>query len=172
MSGKATHSNTTPAVDLSSVPEEYHEFVDVFSRKKADTLPPHRSYDLKIELEEGASPPPGCMYSLSPTELEALRVFIDENLSNGFIRPSNSPHRALILFVKKKSRELWLCIDYCGLNRISKKDRYRLPLRHDTGMHRCGLSHTDLLAARTRGNPICKLGSHSKEMITSNGTGR
>ena len=71
------------------------------------------------------------MYSLSPTELEALRVFIDENLSNGFIRPSNSPHRAPILFVKKKSRELWFCIDYCSLNRISKKDRYPLPLLSD-----------------------------------------
>ena len=33
------------------------------------------------------------------------------------------------------------------------------------------LSRTDLLAAQTRGNPICKSGSHSKEMITSNSTG-
>ena len=124
MSGKAVHPNTVPAVDLSNVPEEYHEFVDVFSKKKADTLPSHCSYDLKIELEEGASPPPRHMYSLSPMELEALQVFIDENLSNSFIRPSNSPHGAPILFVKKKSRELWLCVDYRGLNRILKKDRY------------------------------------------------
>ena len=48
--------------------------------------PSSYSYDLKIKLEEGASPPPGCMYSLSPMELEALRTFIDENLNNGFIR--------------------------------------------------------------------------------------
>ena len=34
------------------------------------------------------------------------------------------------------------------------------------------LSRTDLLAARTRGNPIGKSGNHSKEKITSNGTGR
>ena len=71
------------------------------------------------------------MYSLLPMELEALQVFIDENLGNSFIRPSNSPHRAPILFVKKKSGELWLCIDYRGLNRISKKDRYPLPLFSD-----------------------------------------
>ena len=61
MSRKAAHSDTTPAVDLSSIPEEYHKFVHIFSKKKADTLPPHRSYDLKIELEEGAklyTPPP------------------------------------------------------------------------------------------------------------------
>ena len=66
------HSNTVPTVDLSSVPEEYHKFIDVFSKKKADTLPPHCSYDLKIKLEEDASTPPRHMYSLSPTELEAL----------------------------------------------------------------------------------------------------
>ena len=64
-------------------------------------------------------------------ELEALRVFIDENLSNSFIRPSNSPHGAPILFVKKKSGELQLCVNYRGLNRISKKDRYPLPLLSD-----------------------------------------
>src|SRR6202789_4643733 len=71
------------------------------------------------------------MYSLSPSELEALRIFIDENLNNGFIRPSNSPHGAPILFVKKKSGELRLCVDYRGLNRISKKNRYPLPLLSD-----------------------------------------
>src|SRR6202789_4034912 len=71
------------------------------------------------------------MYSLSPSELEALRIFIDENLNNGFIRPPNSPHGAPILFVKKESGELRLCVDYRGLNRISKKDRYPLPLLSD-----------------------------------------
>ena len=101
--------HTVPSVDLSNVPEEYHKFANIFNKKKADTLPPHCSYDLKIELEEGASPPPGCMYSLSSMELEALRTFIDVNLNNGFIRPSKSPHGAPILFVKKKSGELRLC---------------------------------------------------------------
>jgi hypothetical protein len=32
--------------DLKDVPEVYHEFADVFSRQKADTLPPHRDCDL------------------------------------------------------------------------------------------------------------------------------
>jgi hypothetical protein len=64
--GKAVQYNTTSPVDLSSIPEEYHKFANVFSKKKADTLPPHWSYDLKIKIEEGASPPPAHMYSLSP----------------------------------------------------------------------------------------------------------
>jgi len=57
--------------DLTSIPEEYHEFADVFSQGKAETLPAHHPYDLKINLEEGAEPPPGRMYSLSPSELGA-----------------------------------------------------------------------------------------------------
>jgi hypothetical protein len=66
----------------------------MFSRSKAFTLAPHRDYDLKIDLEEGTSPPLGTIYSLSPIELEALRAFLDEHLASGFIRPATSSHAA------------------------------------------------------------------------------
>ena len=92
--------------DLSDIPEDYYEFADVFDNKKADTLLPHRSYDLKIETEEGAVPPSNRMYSLSLSELEALRVFIEGNVCSGFIRPLKSPHGAPILFIKKKGGNL------------------------------------------------------------------
>ena len=118
-------------VDLSGIPEDYHDFADVFSKSRASTLPPHRPYDLSIDLEEGAEPPIGRMYSLSETEMAALREFLDENLRNGFVRPSNSSHGAPILFVKKKDGSLRLCVDFRGLNKISKKDRYPLPLIAD-----------------------------------------
>ena len=124
-------SANTESADLSSIPEEYHEFANVFSKSDASMLPPHRSYDLKIDLDEGAEPPIGRMYSLSETEMTALRQFLDENLRNGFVRPSNSAHGAPILFVKKKDGSLRLCVDFRGLNKISKKDRYPLPLISD-----------------------------------------
>ena len=114
--------------DLSSVPSQYHDFADVFSKSKADSLPEHRPYDLKINLEDGAQPPLGPIYSLSSSELQALRVYLDENLAIGTIRPSKSPFGAPILFVKKKDGSLCLCVDYRGLNKISKKDKYPLPL--------------------------------------------
>jgi len=95
---------------------------------KAEVLPPHRPYDLKINLEEGAQPPVGPIYSLSASEQEALKEFIEENLNTGFIRPTSSLHGAPVLFVKKKDGSLRLCVDFCGLNHISKKDRYLLPL--------------------------------------------
>ena len=64
--------SSSDAPDLSNVPPQYHDFADVFSKSKADSLPDHRPYDLKINLEEGTQPPLGPIYSLSPSELEAL----------------------------------------------------------------------------------------------------
>jgi len=71
--------------DLSNVYSEYHKFADIFSKTKAETLPPHHPYDLKINLEEGAQPLVGSIYSLSASEQEALKEFIEENLNMGFI---------------------------------------------------------------------------------------
>jgi hypothetical protein len=128
----ATGSAASAApVDLSEISENYHEYQDVFSKSSASTLPPHHSYDLKIDLEEGAEPPIGRMYSLSKKEMGAFREFLDDNLNNGFIRLLNSSHRALILFIKKKNGSLRVCVDFCGLNKISKKDCYPLLLISD-----------------------------------------
>jgi len=107
------------------------EQLDVFSKSKGTTLPPRRSYDHKIELGDGMTPPFGPIYSLSEVEQFALRQFLDENLSNHFIRPSQSPSGAPILFIKKKDGSLRLTVDYRGLNRISRKDLYPLPLIPD-----------------------------------------
>jgi len=68
---------------------------------------------------------------LSKFKQETLKEFIDENLTNGFIRSMLSPHGAPVLFVKKKDGSLRLCVDFHGLNRITKKDRYPLPLISD-----------------------------------------
>ncbi|KAG6328072.1 hypothetical protein ID866_11016 [Astraeus odoratus] len=124
-------SSASDAPDLTSVLLEYHEFADIFSKAKASTLLPHCKHDLKIDLEEGTTPPLGTIYSLSPVELDALWKFIDENLSTGFIHPTSSSHAAPVLFVKKKDGLLCLCVDYHGLNKLTKKDRYPLPLISD-----------------------------------------
>jgi len=81
-------ANSTKLVgtpDLSNVPSEYHEFADIFSKTKAETLPPHCPYNLKINLKKSAQPPVGPIYSLSTSEQEALKEFIEENLNMGFI---------------------------------------------------------------------------------------
>ena len=90
-------------------------------------LAPHHEYDLKINLEDSASPPLRATYSLSSSELSSLHHFLDEHLAMSFICPSSSAHTALVLFVCKKYSSLCLYINSQGLNKITKKDRYPLP---------------------------------------------
>jgi len=49
-------------------------------------------------------------------------------MKRGWIRASSSTAAAPILFVKKKDGTLRLCVDYRGLNAVTVKDRYPLPL--------------------------------------------
>ena len=64
-------------------------------------------------------------------ELLILRKTLNELLDKGFIRASNSLVGAPILFVKKKGG-LRFYVDYRGLNDITRKDRYPLPLIKET----------------------------------------
>ncbi len=57
-----------------------------------------------------------------------MKTYIKNNLANGFIRPSKSPAGAPILFDKKPDASLRLCMDYRGLNNLTIKNRYPLPL--------------------------------------------
>ena len=113
-------------------------FLNLFDRAEADKLPPHRpGIDHKIELEKdvnGKTPeaPWGPLYNMSRDELLVLRKTLNELLDKGFIRVSNSPAAAPVLFVKKPGGGLRFCCDYRALNRITRKDRYPLPLIQET----------------------------------------
>ena len=110
------------------IPKAYRDLANVFSLAKANSLPPHRDEDHAIELEPGKTPPFGPLYNLSEHQLKILREYIDENLQNGFIRPSKSSAGAPVLFAPKPDGTLRLCVDYRGLNAITMKNRYPLPL--------------------------------------------
>jgi len=116
------------------VPKEYHEFLPLFSEAVAKALPPHQPCDHKIPLREGFTSPFGPLYSLSITELQALKEWLEENLSKGFIRASSSLATSLILFAKKGDGSLRLCVVYHGLNEGTIKNRYPLQLLQETLM--------------------------------------
>ena len=108
---------------------EYSDFADVFSPHLASELPEHtRINDHAIELVKGQQPPYGPIYSLKPVELKTLKAYIETHLANGFIRPSKSPAGAPILFDRKSNDFLRLCVNYRGLNNLTIKNRYLLPL--------------------------------------------
>ena len=66
------------------------------------------------------------MYPLSQSELEVLRNFLDDHLQTGFICQTSSSHGALVIFALKKDKTLCLCVDFQGLNEITKKNQYPL----------------------------------------------
>ncbi|MBW0573000.1 hypothetical protein O181_112715 [Austropuccinia psidii MF-1] len=55
------------------VPSAYHQYLDVFSKVKAEKLLPHHACDHHIELE-GSLPPAGVIYSSSKQESDTLRA--------------------------------------------------------------------------------------------------
>ena len=112
-----------------SVPTKYFDFADVLSPELASKLSEYTGInDYAFKLVDNWQPPYGSIYSLGPIELETLKTYIETNLANGFIRPSKSPARAPIFFDKKPDRSLWLCVDYWGLNNLTIKNQYSLPL--------------------------------------------
>ncbi|XP_073516766.1 olfactory receptor 2K2-like [Phyllobates terribilis] len=75
----------------SKLPSIYREFADVCDKKNANKLPPHQPYDCPIDLLPGAAIPFGSICPLAEHKVKAIKEYIDENLANGFIRPSSSP---------------------------------------------------------------------------------
>ena len=116
------------AIHTVEIPHEYAEFSDVFNEVDAEKLPPHRSYDCKIELEPGSNLPCSRIYALTEKENEHLKEYLQKYLANGFIRPSQSSVSSPLFFVPKREGDLRTCIDYRAINRITKKNRYPLPL--------------------------------------------
>ncbi|GBG84374.1 hypothetical protein CBR_g38346 [Chara braunii] len=92
---------------------------------------PDRPIRHEIILEDGAVLPRGCIYRMSEEELSVLRAQLDDLLEKGWIRPSSSPYGAPVLFVRKKNKDLRLCIDYRKLNAQKIRNAGPLPRIND-----------------------------------------
>ena len=69
---------------------------------------------------------------MSRDEIEELRRYLDDNLAKGFIRASRSHAASPVMFVKKPGGGLRFCVDYRGLNAVTIKNKYPLPLIAET----------------------------------------
>jgi hypothetical protein len=67
------------------VPEDLHEFLDVFDEKQADRFPNSRSWDHKIKMKEGFQPKSFKTYNLTLAEQIKLDKFLKDNLNKGYI---------------------------------------------------------------------------------------
>ncbi|GBG60185.1 hypothetical protein CBR_g3429 [Chara braunii] len=98
---------------------------------------PDRPIRHEIILEDSVVPPHGCIYRMSKEELSVLRAQLDDLLKKGWIRPSSSPYSPPVLFVRKKNKDLRLCIDYRKLNAQTIRNVGPLP-RIDDLLERLG----------------------------------
>jgi Retroviral aspartyl protease len=110
------------------IPEDLHNFLDVFDDNKANQFPESNMWDHKIDMREGFEPKSFKNYNLTPEEQKELDKFLDENLEKGYIRPSQSPQVSPFFFVKKKDGRLRPCQDYWYLNDWTVKNAYPLSL--------------------------------------------
>ena len=104
-----------------------NNFKDVFPEELPARLPPKRDIEHGIDLEIGSTPPSRPPYRLSFVEQDELKKQLRSLLDNQLIRPSCSPYGSPVLFVKKKSGDLRMCIDFRALNNITIKNKYPLP---------------------------------------------
>jgi len=105
------------------VPRWLMDYRSVFEKEDFDEMPPHRPWDHKIELEDGAQPPDHAwIIPLSDEETQILDEFLDENLQTGRICESKSPWASPFFIVKKKDGKLRPVQDYCRLNALTKKN--------------------------------------------------
>ncbi|KAF8752208.1 hypothetical protein RHS01_07841 [Rhizoctonia solani] len=112
---------------LADLPPQYHEFAKVFGEEEFKVLPPHREYDISIDLVPDAKLSPGPIYGMTDAESKALKQHIDKELATGKIRPSTSSAGAPVMFVKKADGSLRLVVDYRKLNDVTHKNVYPLP---------------------------------------------
>jgi transposase InsO family protein len=114
---------------LKLLPSHYHGYLDIFSQKQGtQTLPPHRAYDMRIDLRPSAKLSVAKLYQLTEVERLVLIDTLKRETAAGRIRPSNAAYGSPMFFVAKKDGRHRLVVDYRQLNENTIADVYPLPL--------------------------------------------
>ena len=105
------------------------EFADIFAWEYSDL----KNYDTniiqhRIPLENHTIPFKEKLRSMSPLLLPVIEKEIQNLLKSKIIIPLiYSKYISNLVVVRKKNREIRLCVDFRNLNKCSKKDNYPLP---------------------------------------------
>jgi hypothetical protein len=128
------HENKEPSKGIEPeeafklVPQEYHEFLDVFSKKASECMPETKPWDHTVDLKLDFVPKKRRLIPLSMTEQDKVKGFVEDQLAKGYIRPSKSPHTLPVFFIPKKDGKKCMVMDYKYLNEGTGKNNYPLPL--------------------------------------------
>ncbi|GJY66503.1 ty3-gypsy retrotransposon protein [Tanacetum coccineum] len=126
LSNEMEHHSTEDSQALASLLDQ---FQDVFV--VPNTLPPHRSHDHIIVLQEGILLVNIRPYKNPPTQKDAIELIVKELLETRVIRNSYSPFSSPIVMVNKKDGTWRMCIDYRQLNKHKIKDKFPIPMIED-----------------------------------------
>ena len=113
------------------VPEKFHKWIKIFSKKQSERMPTRKIWDHAIDIKEGFMPRKEKVYLLSREEREEVREFINKQLRKGYIRLLKLPQTAPVFFIEKKDGKKQMVQDYRYLNKWTIKNNYPLPLISD-----------------------------------------
>jgi len=101
-------------------------YADVF--QEPTDLPPHRTHDHSIPLQEGVQPVSVRPYRYPFYQKGEIEKIVKELLASGVIRPSTNPFSAPVLLVRKADGTWRMCMDYRSLNKVTIKDKFHVPV--------------------------------------------
>jgi hypothetical protein len=117
---------------LKTLPSWLHNLHNTFLPRIVNKLAPRRSWNHKIELILGKDPLYLKNRPMSSQELSIVQKWLDDNLSKGFIWESRAWYAAPLLLAAKPGGGVRVFQDYRGLNNVTIKNRYPLPLIRET----------------------------------------
>ena len=117
---------------MENVRPKYTQYSDVLEEPSGGLpLPRNTENDHEIIINNPEKLKTGPIYSLNEEQERVLDEYLKKNLKRGYIRYSSSPAAQPVIFVRKKSGELRLCVDYRQTNELTRKDKYPLLLLND-----------------------------------------
>ena len=132
---KAELDGTRGEERLGALLEEYHE---VFSLSKED----RGETDLiELHIDTGDAEPRKYPVRRVPFAVrDEIARSLEEMQASNVIQPSSSPWASPVVLVRKKDGTLRFCVDYRGLNSVTKLDQFPLP-RIDDLLDQLGEAH-------------------------------
>lgn len=117
--------NSTPELP-DCIVQVINSYTDIFDAPTQ--LPPKRTQDHHIPLMTDSKPVNSHPYRCPLAHREEIEKLTREMLEAGIIRASTSPFSSPVLLVRKKDHTWRLVIDYRGLNTITVKNKFPIPV--------------------------------------------